>query len=64
MILLGVAARMLLADVWTIPVWASLAFTATVLLTVVIASRLAPRPPQDQPRPAPPRPAPLDSASV
>jgi tellurite resistance protein TerC len=43
-ILLGVAAKMLLADVWPIPVWASLAFTAAVLLTVVIAARLTPRP--------------------
>lgn len=40
-ILLGVAAKMLLADVWTIPVWASLGFTATVLAVVVAASRLA-----------------------
>jgi tellurite resistance protein TerC len=39
-ILLGVAAKMLLADVWTIPVWASLGFTATVLAVVVAASRL------------------------
>jgi tellurite resistance protein TerC len=62
-ILLGVAAKMLLADVWTIPVWASLSFTATVLLTVAVASRLAPRPPQGPP-PAVPHPAPLDSASV
>jgi tellurite resistance protein TerC len=62
-ILLGVAAKMLLADAWTIPVWASLAFTATVLAVVVIASRLAPRPVQNRP-PAAPRPAELDSASV
>lgn len=39
-ILLGVAGKMLLADVWTIPVWASLGFTATVLAIVVAASRL------------------------
>jgi tellurite resistance protein TerC len=52
-ILLGVAAKMLLADVWAIPVWASLAFTATVLLTVVIASRLAPGPPPSRPTAAP-----------
>ena len=41
-ILLGVAAKMLLTDVYPIPVWASLGFTVAVLVVVVAGSLVTP----------------------
>jgi len=45
-ILVAVAAKLLLADVWEFPTWSAPAFITAVLAVVTVASAGRPRPPR------------------